>query len=131
MSHLTEFAEILNQQMQKVRKAGEQTVLELGSINDDLSLAIDGLKDRIPKGEYLVSLHIKGLSGDQLHSLDIAHTHSGGRHSQYTGDGVHSHSDGTHHHVLPETLRGIIPGDRVLVAWVGGQPIVLDILAGS
>ncbi len=131
MSHLTELAEILNQQMQNVSKAREPTVLEFGSINADLSLAIDGLKDRIPKGEYLVSLHIKGPSGDSLHSKDIAHTHNGGGHSQYVGDGVHSHSDGTHHHVLPETLRGIIPGDRVLVAWVGGQPVVLDILAGS
>ncbi len=85
MSHLTELAEILNQQMQNVRKAGEQNILEFGTILSDLSLAIDGLKDRIPKGEYLVS----------------------------------------------STIYGFHTGDRVLIAWSGGQPIVLIILKGS
>ncbi len=67
MSHITEFAEILNQQMQNVCKAGEQTVLEFGTILGDLSLAVDGLKDRIPKGEYLVSSAISGFhTGDRV-----------------------------------------------------------------
>lgn len=85
MNHVTEFAEILNQQMQNVRKAGEPTILEFGTIQSDLSLAVDGLKDRIPKGEYLVS----------------------------------------------STVSSFHTGDRVLVAWSGGQPIVVVILKGS
>ncbi len=30
-----------------------------------------------------------------------------------------------------EPLRGIRRGDRVLVAWVGGQPVVTEIVTGS
>lgn len=39
-------------------------------------------------------------------------------------------SDGMHqHHVLiPEKMRSIKPGDRVLVAWVGDDPVVVDII---
>lgn len=39
-------------------------------------------------------------------------------------------SDGAHqHHVLiPEKMRSIKPGDRVLVAWAGDDPVVIDII---
>ncbi len=122
MNNITAFGELLNSRIQRVRQAGEPINLELGTIGGELELNVDSLRDNVPKGEYLVSLHLTGLTGEGLHSLDIAHTHIGGN---------HSHSDGIHHHVLPEQLRGIRPGDRVLVAWAGGQPIVVDIVAGS
>lgn len=32
---------------------------------------------------------------------------------------------------LTESPRNIKPGDRVLVAWVGGQPIVTNIIMGG
>ena len=39
-------------------------------------------------------------------------------------------SDGMHqHHVLiPEKMRWLEPGDRVLVAWVGDDPVVVDLI---
>ncbi len=131
MNNLTALGELIGAQMQRVRKAGAETVLELGTVNGDLSLSVDSLRDTVPKGEYLLSLHLTALSGDELHSIDTAHTHSGGGHYQYAGDGAHSHYDGTHHHVLPEAFRGIRPNDRVLVAWAGGQPVVLEIISSG
>ncbi len=131
MNNITAFGELLNEQIQRVSKAGKGTALELGTLGGSLELIVDNLRDPVPKGEYLVSLHLLGLTGEALHSAACAHEHSGGGHAQYTGNGVHTHSDGIHHHVLPEPLRGLRPGDRVLVAWVGGQPIVIDIMAGS
>jgi len=131
MNNLTALAELLNSQMQKVRKAGERVYIEFGTIGGELELTVDSLRDVIPKGDYLVSLHLVGLTGDDLRSIVIAHDHAGGEHSQLGGSGNHEHHDGEHYHVLPFQLRGIKPGDRVLVVWVGGQPVVVDILAGS
>lgn len=131
MNQLTALADLLFAQMQAVRKAGTSVLLELGRIQNDLSLSVDSLKDNIPKGDYLLSLYLTGLTGDNLHSKIIAHNHSGGEHTQQVGNGFHTHDDGSHTHVLPEPLRGIKPGDRVLVVWVSGQPVVIDIIAGS
>jgi len=131
MDNITVFSELLNKQIQRVRKAGEERILELGTIGDDLSLAVDSLKDVIPKGDYLVSLHLVGLTGDDLRSIVIAHDHVGGEHSQLAGSGHHEHHDGEHYHVLPFQLRGIKPGDRVIVAWISGQPVVMDIVTES
>ncbi len=131
MNNLTAFGELLNQHIQRVRRAGTEWTLELGTIGGDLSLTVDGLKDVIPKGDYLLALRLTALTGDDLISHPITHVHEGGGHSQYTGSGHHTHTDGKHSHVLPEPLRGIRPGDRVIVSWVGGQPIVMDIVTGS
>ena len=63
-----------------------------------------------------------------------------GNHSQtqYEGkenDGTHGHvnaspGDSAHRHdvLIPEKMRQIKPGDRVLVAWVGNDAVVLDIV---
>ncbi len=131
MDNLTALGELLGIQMQRVRTAGASAVLELGTVNDDLSISVDSLKGAVPKGEYLVSLHLTALSGDALHSKEIAHGHNGGGHSQYAGSGQHSHNDGIHSHVLPAALRGLCPKDRVLIAWAGGQPVVVDIISSS
>lgn len=42
-------------------------------------------------------------------------------------------SDGMHqHHVLiPEKMRSLLPGDRVLVAWVADDAVIIDILEES
>lgn len=131
MNYFTEIAEILNRQMQRVTQAGKPALFSFGTIGAELLLSVDGLKDTIPKGDYLISLHLTGLTGDDLHSVEIKHTHSGGEHPQTGGSGSHTHDDGIHSHVLPESLRGIRPGDRVLIVWVSGQPVIVEILAQS
>ncbi len=105
MDNLTALGELLNQQMQRVRKAGKEREFELGTIDDDLSLIVDSLKDAISKGDYLIALRLTALTGGRLTTSE--------------------------HSILPEPMRGIRPGDRVIVAWVGGQPIVMDIVTGS
>lgn len=112
--------------------------LELGTIQDDLSLKLDRFAVPLPAGEYLVcrSLTLPDpmtvtVSGDGAHS----HGPSGG-HIQYTGDGVHSHSgEGPHTHdvVRPEQLAPLVPGDRVLVAWVNGgiDPVIIDVVVSN
>lgn len=40
-----------------------------------------------------------------------------------SADGMHQH-----HVLIPEKMRSIKPGDRVLVAWVGDDPCVIDII---
>ncbi len=95
MDSITTFSELLNRQIHRVRKAGEERPLELGTINADLSLAVDSLKDAILKGDYLLALRLTAPA------------------------------------IPPGPLRGIRRGDRVLVAWVSGQPIVTEIVTGS
>lgn len=111
MDNLTAFGELLNRQMQRIQLTNTTTVVEFGVIQEDLSLRTDSLKDDIPKGEYLLSLLLTGLTGECLVS---------------SVEGTDPHS-----HVLPDSLRGIRPNDRVLVLWAGNQPIVLAILAAS
>ncbi len=131
MDNITVFSELLNKQIQRVRKAGEERFLELGTIGDDLSLTVDSLQDTIPKGDYLIALRLTALTGNDFKNHAITHVHEGGGHMQLKGSGVHSHTDGEHSHVLPEPLRGIRPGDRVIVTWISGQPIVTEIVTGS
>lgn len=40
-----------------------------------------------------------------------------------TMDGVHQH-----HVLIPEKMRHLQPGDRVLVVWAGDDPVVIDII---
>ena len=64
---------------------------------------------------------------------DGTHSHgSSGEHGGHTGgSGAHVHTDeGPHVHdvLIPEKMRWIQPGDHVLVAWVGNDPVVIDII---
>lgn len=40
-----------------------------------------------------------------------------------SADGMHQH-----HVLIPEKMRSLKPGDRVLVAWVGDDPCIIDII---
>lgn len=111
MNNVIALGELLGAQMQRIQAAGEAKIVEFGTIQDDLSLRVDSLKDDIPKGEYLLNLPLTGLTGDFLVS---------------SVDGTHPHS-----HTLSAPLREIRSSDRVLVLWIGNQPVVLAILATS
>ena len=89
--------------------------------------------------------HTHGGSGSHSHSGG-SHDHSGGQHEKHEeGDGGHSHSGGSHDHsggdhthnaagghshslAIPEKMRSLLPGDRVLVAWVQSDAVVIDII---
>lgn len=94
---IEEFGRMVNEQIHNVVRGNKGITLELGTIGANMSLKVSSLGNAIPKGDYMVSLHLK---------LD---TTSG----------------------LPSQLRGLRKGDRVLVAWVGTEPVVIDILVSS
>lgn len=77
-------------------------VLDFGEIQKDKSLLTNTYSIAIPKSDYLVARHLKSRS-----------VTSG------TTEG-HSHSVSTR-----EALK---TGDRVLVAWVQNDPVVIDVI---
>lgn len=130
-------ARVLQERIIKLSRQPE--TLELGTIQNDYSLLTDHFPVPIPKGEYLIC---RSLSHDPNQPLTTTkegqgnHPHGpSGEHSQYSGSGQHSHPDteGTHVHdiVLPESMHPLKPGDRVLVAWIGAEPVIIDIVLSS
>lgn len=94
--------------------------LDFGMIQEDMSLTTNKFPKSIPQADYMVCRQLTlGLVDDILTEtqLDGSHMHPG-----ITG--------GTHRHdvMIPENMRSIKPGDRVLVAWVGDDACVVDII---
>jgi hypothetical protein len=99
-----------------------------------------------PVGAYWANTQAVGEanSGEHKHGPDNGeHPHgSSGEHDGHTsGDGAHEHPDTegkhehpaegnemqhVHHTLVGEKFRSIVPGDRVLVAWVGDDACVID-----
>ena len=117
----------LSNRMKRTADGAVPTTIELGVVNYNLSITTDSLQEAIPKGDYMVNLMLTGGITTSVES----HTHSGGTHAQYSGNGSHTHNGGDHSHQLPSTFRGLQPGDRVLVAWCGTEPVVIAIVTSS
>lgn len=96
-------------------------ILELGTINTDLSLTTDRFPISIPKGDYLVgrSLTLKEPLITVQTSTIVVGDHGG-----------HNHSVAV---TRPGEMAPLKPGDRVLVAWVneGTDPVVIDVVETS
>lgn len=91
--------------------AGVYEVLDFGSINKDMSLLTNTFPIPIPHSEYHVCRLVGGL----------AYTVSGGFH------GGHEGGNGSHTHTAkPPQIK---PGDRVLVAWVQNEAVVIDVVS--
>lgn len=119
----------LASRMKKTAKAAVPTTVELGTINQNLSLSVDSLKTPIPKGDYMVNII---FSGESYNTSTETHTHTGGTHSGHlSGNGEHGHSGGAHNHRLPTFFRALESGDRVLVVWCGFEPVVVSIITKS
>lgn len=132
-SNIQKLGNTLAGRMQKTAKAAVPTSLELGVITDNLSLETDSLQTAIPRGDYMIALH---LTASSYRTSSESHSHSGGSHSHSGSDhshggGDHSHSGGAHSHELPGEFRGIKSGDRVLVAWCGNEPVIISIVVSS
>lgn len=130
-SSIEKLGNILAGFVRESQAARQRMLLELGSINADGSLSVDSLAQSIPKGEYMLGLHLTSLVDSALQTYSATHTHSGGAHAQMSGSGAHSHDGGAHTHGIPQTMRGTKAGDRVLIAWVGVEPIVVAIVVSS
>lgn len=105
-SNMKRLGDVLAGRMQRTAKSNTQTTLELGTINNDLSLSVDGLSGRIARSDYMV---------------DVRLTHDDYRTSENVG----------HTHRLPSPFRKLQAGDRVLVAWVGYEPIIVSIVVSG
>lgn len=137
-SNIQRLGETLSGRMKKSASAAVPTTLELGTINGNLSLTVDSIGTPIPQADYLVDLrltHETYYSYNELYDADMSpsrdyHKHYHGEHGGHDGgDGSHSHTtDGLHDHRSPSVFRRLKAGDRVLVAWVGFQPVVLSIV---
>ena len=136
-TNIQRLGEGLTGRMKKTAKANIPTTLELGTINGDLSLTVDSLSNTIPKGSYMVSLaltHDTYYTYNEMNSsANKPHVHQAGEHEGHeSGTGAHTHDkDGLHDHRAPSVFRNLKPGDRVLVAWVGHEPIVISIVVSS
>lgn len=97
----SKLASVLSQRMKK--ENGSPLVLDFGEIQENGSLLINTFPVPIPKGDYTVCRHVGGLSFE-------------------TSGGSHLHT------VEPPVIS---PKDRVLVAWVQSEAVVIDVIVGS
>ncbi len=96
--------------------------LDFGEIMENGSLLTNTYPVPIPKGEYSVCRQLTlGKTGEKL--------------AKTKKDGQHSHpsvgqAGSEHEHIvlIPEKMRSIKAGDRVLVAWVENEAVVVDIV---
>jgi len=117
-------AGIFQQQIQGSITANSSIPLEFGEIQEDFSLITNSFPVPVPMNGYMVCRSLlQGASGAAWAQTDISGSH-------YHPGGDHSHSGGEHSHavLVPDTLRSLMPGDRVLVAWVGSDAVVIDII---
>ena len=142
---VNKLARVMQERMQKV---GERPlVLDFGSIQADFSLVTNTFPIPIPKSDYMVCrrvglgveraiLGVTAPAGGHTHTGG-EHTHSGGAHAQETGSGTHSHDGGEHTHTVADHIHDVLisgdmasikPGDRVLVAWIGNDAVVVDVV---
>ena len=134
-------ARVFKERMDRERNANSSLILDFGEIQGDYSLLTNTYPNPIPKGDSLVcrQLTIGPTSGHLTYTIqagkpnDGTHNHgSSGTHGGHTGgDGSHTHtSEGPHVHdvLIPEKMRKLLPGDRVLVAWVQNDAVVIDLV---
>jgi len=129
-------ANVLSQRMKKENES--PLVLDFGEIQANGSLVTNTFPVPIPKGDYSICRQLTlGKTGGTLTNTiksSGSHIHEEGGHEGHSeGDGSHSHTDGMHSHsvVIPEKMRSVGPGDRVLVAWVQSEAVVIDIIEKS
>ena len=103
---LSKLARVISNRAEDVAgKAERDLVLDFGSIKGDT------FPIPIPRSDYHVCRLVGGL----------AYTISGGSH------GGHEGGNGSHTHTAkPPQIK---PGDRVLVAWVQNEAVVIDVVS--
>ncbi len=112
----------------RMRSIGEKPrILDFGSIQSDMSLITNRFPKPIPQSDYLVCRQLTlGAENTPIYVKPLTQENGDfdGRH------GLHVSGNGRHRHILliPEKMRSLKAGDRVLVAWVGDDACVIDII---
>lgn len=115
---INKLARVLQSRMHQMEDKPQ--VLDFGIIQGDMSLLTNRFPRPIPQKDYVVCRQLTlGPTGSKL-----TETLTDGKHGGHIG------GDGSHHHDIkvPEKMRSIKPGDRVLVAWVGDDACVVDLI---
>lgn len=109
-------ASVLSSRMKRENES--PLLLDFGEIQENYSLMTNTFPVPIPKGDYSVCRHVGSIS------FEI----SGGEHAGHE-EQTNTHNNGGHKHtVKPPSIQ---PGDRVLVAWVQSEAVVVDIIEKS
>lgn len=109
---------VLSSRMKKENES--PLVLDFGRIQANGSLITNTFPCPVPEGDYSVCRHLTlGKAGEALAEISDSGKHGG-----------HSDGDGSHGHIveIPEKMRGIQPGDKVLVAWIQNEAVVVDLI---
>ncbi|MDR2044147.1 MAG: hypothetical protein LBQ15_07230 [Clostridium sp.] len=118
-------------------------ILDFGVIQDDMSLLTNKFPLPIPQKDYMVCRSVQwGAVGDIFYKTQASgksnsgeHSHDGGGHTHPdAGYNTHIHTKSAegeqhvHDTLVGEKFRWLQPGDRVLVAWVGDDACVVDLI---
>lgn len=103
----------------RMKREGETPLaLDFGEIQANGSLTTNTFPVSIPKGEYSICRHVGGLS----------FTISGGGHSGHENQTPKVNTGSHSHTVAPPVVK---TGDRVLVAWVQNEAVIIDVIVSS
>lgn len=118
---LNKLAQVMQQRMNRNQEAHNGAlILDFGTIQGDMSLKTNTFAHPIPQADYHVCRQLTlGPTGSLLTSTKTQGQHGG----HVGGDGSHDHDI-----KVPEKMRSIKPGDRVLIAWVQSEAVVIDII---
>ena len=100
--------------------ADKPPTIDFGKINADYSLTTNTFPKPIPKNEYSVC---RQLLYDP--SVPLTETYVDGNHDHY---GAVEREPHMHEVKLPKKMRWLKPGDKVLVAIIGNEFVVVDVV---
>ena len=117
----SKLASVLSQRMKRENES--PLLLDFGEIQANGSLVTNTFPVPIPKGDYSVCRLVNGYT---LATSDASWTGTlqNDKHIHSSPSGVPGHS-----HDVP--MPKLKPGDRVLVAWVQNEAVVVDIIEKS
>ena len=149
MNNQAALAGLLQSRMGRtVKKGTSLPPLELGTITANMSLQVDGLP--APLTDYMVcrqltlgakdgvltktkkdGSHFVAVDGLDFTMDTVGMNENGIYFKPGTNIDLNGSIDGSAHEhevLLPEKMRYLQPGDRVLVAWASNIPVVIDIV---
>lgn len=115
-----QFANTMMHMMRGISGEAAKTQVDFGIINADYSLTCKSFSQPIPKNNYNVCRSLLYDPGVPLTETYV--------------DGAHSHPEasepGTHYHKvkLPKKMYWLRPGQKVLVAIIGNEFVIIDIV---
>lgn len=111
-------AKVLSQRMKRENES--PLALDFGEIQANYSLVTNTFPVPIPKGDYSVCRSITGYVLGTSESSWTGHMQEDNH--------VHGNSSGVPDHSHDVPMPKLKPGDRVLVAWVQSEAVVIDII---